>query len=89
MAGVVNEPNVSRLQEYRDAAASVNTSVTLDSGPFGGVFAANPDAAVGSGTATASSPASMSTSAAAGGWNYMWGQSFWLLCVVMASLAAI
>ncbi|POS69574.1 hypothetical protein DHEL01_v212033 [Diaporthe helianthi] len=81
MAGVVNEPDLSRLQEYRDSAASVNTSVTPDSGPFGGIFAANPDDAAVSGTA--------STSAAAGGWKYTWTRSCWLLSLVMAISAAI
>ncbi|KAG8163200.1 hypothetical protein KVR01_006497 [Diaporthe batatas] len=88
MAGVVNEPNVSKLQDYRDAAASVDTSVTPDSGPFGGVFAENPDADAVSGTASAGSPASTSTNAAAEGRNYLWRQSCWLMSV-MVIVAAI
>ncbi|ROW07943.1 hypothetical protein VMCG_03422 [Cytospora schulzeri] len=64
MAGVVNEPDLDKLQAYRDAAALVNTSVTPASGPFGGVFAANPDTAAVNGTSTASAPSSTSTSAA-------------------------
>ncbi|KAK7713246.1 hypothetical protein SLS64_004495 [Diaporthe eres] len=85
MAGVVNEPDVSRLQEYRDAAASVNTSVTPDSEPFGGVFAVNPDTDAVSGTASGSSPASTSTTSAAGaGWKHMNSQSCWLLLAAMA-----
>ncbi|KAK7743458.1 hypothetical protein SLS53_003992 [Cytospora paraplurivora] len=62
MAGVVNEPDLTRLQTYRDAAALVNTSVSPASGPFGGVFAANPDVAAVSGTSTGSSPTSTPTS---------------------------
>ncbi|KAI3392538.1 hypothetical protein diail_5549, partial [Diaporthe ilicicola] len=69
MAGVINEPDLSKLQDYRDAAAKVNVSVTPDSEPFGGVFATNPDAAATSGTASGSSPSSTSTNAADGGRN--------------------
>ncbi|ROV87303.1 hypothetical protein VPNG_10400 [Cytospora leucostoma] len=64
MAGVINEPDLTRLQAYRDAAALVNTSVSPASGPFGGVFAANPDVAAVSGTSTATSPTSTPTSSA-------------------------
>jgi hypothetical protein len=84
MAGIVNEPDVSRLQEYRDAAASVNTSITPDSSPFGGVFAENPDADAVSGTASGSSPTSTSTSAAGRGYEFMQVRSSWLLSVAMA-----
>lgn len=87
MAGVVNEPDVSKLQEYRDAAALVDTSVTPDSAPFGGVFAENPDSAAVSGTASGSSPSSTSTtSAAAGGLKTMSSQSGWIILVAMALL---
>ena len=90
MAGVINEPDVSRLQEYRDAAASVNTSVTPDSAPFGGVFAENPDTAAVSGTASGSSPSSTSTtSAAVGALNHMNSQSCWALIVALAMLFAM
>lgn len=86
MAGVINEPDVSKLQDYRDAAASVNTSVTPDSAPFGGVFAVNPDTDAVSGTASGSSPASTSTSAAGEGWKHMNSQSCLLLLAAMAML---
>lgn len=43
MAGVINEPDLSKLQTYRDAAALINTSVTPSSQSFGGVLVANPD----------------------------------------------
>lgn len=90
MAGVVNEPDVSKLQEYRDAAASVNTSVTPDSEPFGGVFAVNPDTDAVSGTASGSSPASTSTtSAAVEGWKHMKNQSCGLLLAVLAMFLAM
>lgn len=90
MAGVVNEPDVSKLQEYRDAAALVDTSVTPDSAPFGGVFAANPDTAAVSGTASGSSAASTSTtSAAVGGWRQISSQSCWLLLAAMAMFLAM
>lgn len=87
MAGVINEPDVSRLQEYKDAAASVTTSVTPDSAPFGGVFAENPNTAAVSGTASGSSPSSTSTtSAASGGLNRMNSQSCWALIGGLAML---
>lgn len=89
MAGVINEPDVSKLQEYRDAAASVETSVTPDSDPFGGVFAENPDADAVSGTASGSSPSSTSTSAAAWGRDNMQSQSIWFMLVVMALFMAL
>lgn len=44
MAGAVNQPDLSKLQAYKDAAAATNVTVTPAGGvPFGGVFAANPD----------------------------------------------
>lgn len=89
MAGVVNEPDLSRLQDYRDAAASVDTSVTPDSEPFGGVFATNPDTDAVSGTASGSSPASTSTSAAGGGWKHVNRQSCWLLFSAIVIFLAI
>lgn len=90
MAGVINEPDISRLQEYRDAAASVDTSVTPDSEPFGGVFAENPDTAAVSGTASGSSPSSTSTtSAAVGGLEYINSRSSWILLVAMVMLFAM
>lgn len=89
MAGVINEPDVSKLQGYRDAAALVDTSVTPDSDPFGGVFAENPDAAAVTGTASASSPASTSTSAAAWGRDHMQIQSVWLMSLMMALFMAL
>ncbi|KUI70953.1 hypothetical protein VM1G_05847 [Cytospora mali] len=66
MAGVINEPDLTKLQIYKDAAALVNTSVTPASGPFGGVFAANPDMAAVKGTSAASSPTSTATSSGVG-----------------------
>ena len=89
MAGVINEPDVSRLQEYRDAAASVDTSVTPDSEPFGGVFAENPDGAAVSGTASGSSPSSTSTSTAGGSWAHMKSQTCWILLAATAILLAL
>lgn len=90
MAGVVNEPDVSKLQDYRDAAAKVNTSVTPDSAPFGGVFAVNPDTDAVSGTASGSAPASTSTTSAAGeGLKHMNSQFCWLLLAVMAVFVAM
>lgn len=54
---MINEPDLTRLQSYQDAAALVNTSVTPASQPFGGVFVANPDtdAVNGNSTTTTSS----------------------------------
>lgn len=89
MAGVVNEPDLSRLQEYRDAAASVDTSVTPNSGPFGGVFSSNPDTDAVSETASGSSPDATSTSAAGLGWKHMNSQSCWLLLAAMVMFLAI
>lgn len=89
MAGVVNEPDLDRLQEYRDAAASVNTSVTPDSEPFGGVFAVNPDAAATSATASGSAPASTSTSAAGGGWGHLSGHAWWLSLGAVGMVLAV
>ncbi|KAK2597138.1 hypothetical protein N8I77_013004 [Diaporthe amygdali] len=88
MAGVINEPDLSKLQDYKDAAALVDTSVTPDSEPFGGVFAENPDAAATSGTASGASPSSTSTSAAGEGLPRINMMSSWLLFTVMALVLA-
>lgn len=57
MAGVVNQPDLTKLQTYRDAAALVNTSITPSSSPFGGVFAANPDTDAVNGNSTSATSA--------------------------------
>lgn len=66
MAGVVNQPDLTKLKTYQDAAALVNTSVTPDSSPFGGVFVANPDTDAVNGNSTSTNSTDTSSTSAAG-----------------------
>lgn len=76
MAGMVNQPDLTKLQSYRDAAAGVNASISPSSSPFGGVFVANPDTDAVNGT---------STSAAAGGARTAWANG--ALAALLLSVA--
>lgn len=64
MYGFVNQGDQSAIDEYHRAAKEVDTNISPDSGPFGGVLAANPNATAVF-NSTSSSPSTATTSATA------------------------